>query len=231
VTVVATSQRASRQQWLVDAIADERRSLADLFETLTPAQLASPSLCSGWSVHHVAAHVTTLFNVSMPGMAMRILGEQLSPSRAIDRVTRQMANRPIEGIIAQLRDCATDRRHPPGRPLAPLADLVIHGEDVRRPLGLRREVPFERVSASMQLVTGGRAIGFLPGSRVRGLRFVATDGDGTWGKGGAIIHGPAISLLLAAMGRPVALRDLGGAVGLLNERIERETRRRDPRPV
>jgi len=215
--------------WIIDSIADERRGLADLFESLTPVQLASPSLCEGWSVKHVAAHVTTLFNVSMPRMAFRILGEQLSAARAIDQLTQQMATRPIEGIVAQLRDFADDRRHPPGRPLAPLADLVIHGEDVRRPLGIRRTVPLDRVKAAMGFVCGGRTVGFLPSSRIRGLRFVATDADASWGQGGAVIHGPTLSLLLAVMGRRDALGDLGGAVHLLIDRLDGKRDTDEPR--
>lgn len=194
--------------------------MADLFESLNEGQLRTPSLCDGWTIKDVAAHLTMAFNVTVPGMIVRVLGEQLSFARAVDRVTRQLADRPIEGIVAQLRDHAGNRRHPPGAPLAPLVDVIVHGEDVRRPLGIEHTVPFDRVSAAMGFVTGGRALGFLPGSRVRGLRFVATDGDGEWGKG-HIIHGPAMSLLLAAMGRRVAMAELGGATNVLADRLKR----------
>lgn len=205
---------------LVADVAEERLVMADLFESLTEGQLRTPSLCDGWTVKDVAAHLTASFNVTLPEMFVRVLGEQLSIARAIDRLTKQLAGRPIEGIVAQLRAQAGNDRHPPGAPLAPLVEVIVHGEDVRRPLGIGHTVPFERVSAAMEFVTGGRAVGFLPGSRVRGLRFVATDGDGAWGKGN-IIHGPAMSLLLAALGRRVALADLGGATNVLADRLTR----------
>lgn len=202
------------------AITDERLQLADLFESLSPAQLATPSLCAGWTVKHVAAHLTMLFNVSGPRLLFRVLGEQLSVDRAIDGITQQMTTRPIEGIVRQLRDFADDRRHPPGRPVAPLADLIVHGEDVRRPLGITRSYPAERVDAALRFATAGRAVGFVPASRIRGMRFVATDVDGRWGEGNAIVHGPALSLLLAIMGRRTAFADLGGAVRVLQERVD-----------
>ncbi len=205
---------------VVAAITDERLRLAELFASLTPAQLATSSLCAGWSVKHVAAHLTMLFNVSGPRLMFRVLGEQLSFDRAIDGITQQMATRPIDGIVRQLRDFAGDRRHPPGRAVAPLADLIVHGEDVRRPLGITRDYPFERVDAALRFVTAGRAIGFVPASRIRGLRFVATDRDGTWGVGNAIVHGPALSLLLGIMGRRIAFADLGGAVRVLQQRVD-----------
>ena len=201
------------------AVALERLTLADVFEALTPEQLATPSLCEGWTVKHVAAHLTMLFNVSTAGLLMRSLGENLSISRTIDGVTQDLARRPIEGIVNQLRDFAFDRRHMPRRPMAPLVDLIVHGEDVRRPLGLDHPLPFAWSRASMSFLTAGRAFGFVPSSRLRGLRFVATDGDGQWGQGVDVIHGPVLSLVLAIMGRRVALKDLGGPVQILTDRL------------
>lgn len=203
---------------IADAVAAERTALANLLETLTPHQLATPSLCAGWTVHHVAAHLTTLFNVTMPQMTLRIARHRFSFDKAVNDLTNELSRRPIEQISAELRANAGNSRHPPSAPLAPLTDVIVHGEDIRRPLGVRRDVRFASTCAAMSFVTGGRARGFLPGSRIRGLRFQATDGDGVWGRG-QLIHGPALSLLLAAMGRRVALSDLGGAVGLLDARL------------
>ncbi len=200
------------------AIATERLALANMFESLTPQQLRTPSLCEGWSVKHVAAHLTMSFNVTVPGLAIRAIGEGLSVSRAIDGMTREQERRPIGDIVHQIRDHAYDRRHPPGAPAAPLTDVIVHGEDARRPLGITREIPFRWVATSMTFVTGGRAFGFVPSKRIRGLRFVSTDGDGMWGNGD-IIHGPALSLLLAVLGRRVAFKDLGGAVHVLGDRL------------
>ncbi|MCU1393358.1 MAG: hypothetical protein JWM34_1786 [Ilumatobacteraceae bacterium] len=204
---------------LIAAIAQERLVLADLFSELDARQLATPSLCAGWSVKDVAAHLTMLFNVSGPGLLWRSLVEPVSFSGAIDRWTRENTRRPIEGIVAQLRDQAANTRHPPGMPVAPLADLLVHGEDVRRPLGIASTVPWAHAVAAMNFVTGGRAIGFVQPSRLRGLQFVATDGDRSWGRG-QVVHGPVMSLLLGAMGRRVAFDDLGGAVQVLRDRLD-----------
>ncbi|CAB4883813.1 unannotated protein [freshwater metagenome] len=209
---------------LQDAVADERMALADLLQTLTPEQLNTWSLCASWKVPAVAAHLTTLFNVSMPGMTVRIARNRFSFGRAVEQLTAELAQRPIEQIAEQLRANARNSKHPPTLPLAPLTDLIVHGEDIRRPLGLVREIPFERVSAAMEFVTGGRAVGFVPANRIRGLRFMATDGDGIWGSG-QIVHGPALSLLLGALGRRVAFADLGGSVEVLSARLETKVAR------
>ncbi len=201
------------------ALADERIALADLFDSLTPEQLATWSLCARWTVKDVAAHLTTVFNVSIIEMAVRIAKNRFSAARAFEEVTQELADRPIAQITSQLRDNAPNTKHPPTAPIAPLVDLIVHAQDVRRPLGIPRDAAFERVSAAMGFITSGRATGFVPGARLRGLRFQATDGDGVWGKG-QLIHGPALSLLLGAMGRRVALAELGGAVDVLSARLD-----------
>jgi Mycothiol maleylpyruvate isomerase N-terminal domain len=45
-------------------IADERRGLAALLSELTGEQQATQSLCRGWSVHDVAAHLVVPLEVS-----------------------------------------------------------------------------------------------------------------------------------------------------------------------
>lgn len=209
---------------LARAIAEERAALIELVAGLDDAQLRSPSLCEGWTVHHVVAHLTMAFNVSAPGFLWRALVEPMSISGAIDRFAQENTRRPVEGILAQLHDHVADTRHPPGQPLAPLIDLIVHGEDICRPLGLPHEVRFERAGAAIAHLTRGRAFGFVPGSRLRGLRFVATDGDGAWGQG-QIVHGPVVDLLLSALGRRVAFDQLGGAVHTLRQRVESPGRR------
>jgi uncharacterized protein (TIGR03083 family) len=212
------------------AIADERRQLADLFSSLDARQLSSRSLCDGWTVHHVAAHVTTLFNISMSAMMWRIAASRFDFARAVDRLTGELVQRPIEEIVQQLRQHADDRRHPPGRPLAPLTDLIVHGEDVRRPLGIPREVPIDRSIAAMRFITSGRATGFIPRDRLSGFKLVATDVDRSWGLG-QVVHGPVIDLLMAAMGRREAFTQLGGAKVALEERLaagKGRGRRRNP---
>lgn len=204
---------------VIAAITRERLALAAMFSGLDATQLATPSLCAGWTVHDVAAHLTISFNVSAPAMLWRALTEPMSFSGAVDRWTKENGRRPIEGIVAQLRDQAGSRRHPPGMPLAPLVDLLVHGEDVRRPLGIEAPIPFAVAAAAMTFVTSGRAVGFVPPARLRGLRFVATDGDRAWGRG-QVVHGPIVSLLLGALGRRVAFDDLGGAVQVLRDRFD-----------
>lgn len=204
---------------IFEAIAAERLALADLLDSLTPEQLATPSLCEGWSVHHVAAHLTFLWEVPGPTLVLRALRHRGSFSAAIDELTHQMSQQPIGRITGGLRSNATNRKHPPRMPMAPITDLIVHGEDIRRPLGVQHRVPGAAVRSALEFVASGRDRStFLPRNRLGGLRLVATDLDWAWGEG-AQISGPGLPLLLAVMGRPVALTQLHGATNVLAARI------------
>ena len=207
------------QEQIAAAVAVEREALAGLLETLTPAQLETPSLCHGWTVHHVAAHLTFLWSVSTPAFMWRVLRARGSFPRAVDVLTTELVRRPIHEITASMRANAHNTKHPPVGLVAPLTDVIVHGDDIRRPLGIRRVVPHDAVRAALEFVTSGRDRGtFLPRKRLQGLRLVAEDMDWTWGDG-AEITGPGQSLLMGAMGRRPALDDLHGAVPVLDARL------------
>jgi len=207
------------QEQIAAAVAVEREALAGLLETLTPEQLETPSLCHGWSVHHVAAHLTFLWSISTPGFVWRVLRARGSFPRAVDVLTRELVRTPIHEIAASMRANAHNTKHPPIGLIAPLTDVIVHGYDIRRPLGVRREVPKDAVQASLEFVTSGRDRGtFLPRKRLQGLRLVAKDIEWSWGDG-AEITGPGQSLLCAAMGRRPALEELDGAVPVLDARL------------
>ena len=58
-----------------ELIAAERRALADLLDGLTPEQWEAPSLCAGWRVRDVAAHVAlTPQHPSIGGMIAALFG-------------------------------------------------------------------------------------------------------------------------------------------------------------
>jgi uncharacterized protein (TIGR03083 family) len=205
---------------IIDAVAAERSALADLYATLTPAQLDTPSLCEGWTVRDIAAHLSTLWNVSLPAMTMQVLRARGSFPRAVRRVTSHLATRPVEHLVEGLRANAHNPKHPPLMPLAPLTDAIVHGEDVRRPLGVVRHVPAGSVRMALGFVTSGRDFGgfFLPRGRLRGLKLVATDQEWSWGSGD-VVSGPALSLLLGALGRHSVFDELSGAAPLLAARL------------
>jgi uncharacterized protein (TIGR03083 family) len=202
-------------------LAAERRALADLVETLGEDQLRTPSLCEGWTVRDVVAHVTLSLD-ARPLVAVRALVQARgSLPRAVQVMTADAGKRTTDELVALLRERAELRWSPPGFGLeAPLTDIVVHGVDLRRPLGIRHEPEPDAVRTGLDFVVQRKAgRGFTHPRHQRGLRFVATDLD--WSHGtGPVVQGPALPLLVALCSRPAVLEDLeGDGVPVLRERL------------
>ena len=193
------------------AAAVRRRAVADLLEGLDEAQLSTPSLCRGWDVRTVGAH---LAEAAAPGGLGGLLVDLVRAGgrlhRANDVSARRAARRPVAVTVALLRERAESRFTPPVTgPRAPLTEVLVHEGDIRVPLGLPHDPEIPAVRIALDFVTTGRPVGFVPRGRLRGLRLVGTDLD--WSRGdGAEIRGRGIDLLMAACGRAAVLTRLDG---------------------
>jgi uncharacterized protein (TIGR03083 family) len=191
-------------------IADERRGLADLLSGLTGEQRAAQSLCSEWSVQDVVGHLLVSLEVSTPKFMLAILACRGSFDRANVRLAREQTQRPFDEMIELLRRKADKRFSPPGAgPEAPLTDLLVHGLDIRWPLGLARQIPAARLQKSLTFLTTPAARGLVPKGALDGLRLEASEVDWAHGSGPSVI-GDAEALLLAMTGRTAALGHLAG---------------------
>lgn len=195
---------------ILDAIADERRRTADFLDGLTEAQLRTPSLCSAWTVRDVAAHLLMPLVTPIPRVLTEFVLSGLNFHGASRRLTARVAARSTQELAEGLRAQATHPFHPPGLPhTAPLTDLLIHGQDMRRPLGLTYQPEPERIRVGLDFLVSSKARGFVSGRRLTGVRYDASDLDWSYGDGPAL-RGPGLSLMLALTGRNVALDDLHG---------------------
>jgi uncharacterized protein (TIGR03083 family) len=204
---------------MLAAIADERRQVADLVEHLSPAQLDAPSLCSDWTVKEVAGHLLAAIE-SPAGLVPMMVRSGFSLHRANARMARLAAERPADELAEGLRDNAENPFRAPiiGYP-GQLTDLQVHGQDMRRPLGLPHGLKPDRLRISLDFLVGGRAVGFASRRRLAGLRFEGTDLDWAWGDG-PVLAGPGEALALAMTGRTVALSELDGdGVPILRNRL------------
>lgn len=205
---------------LLPMIAAGRRRTADLLEKLTPDQLRTPSLCGEWTVHEVAGHLAAPFASPPRDLLPLLLRSGLRLHVANARLAARVAQRPATELARVLRDNA---EHPFSGPIVghfgQLTDLQVHGQDIRRPLGLGHELDPAAVRVSLDFLMSRRAIGFVKRGRLAGLRFVANDLD--WAAGhGAEVHGTAEALMLAVTGRAVVLDELtGDGVPLLRQRL------------
>ena len=189
----------------------ERLSLADFLAGLDAHEWQVDSLCSGWTVHDVAAHMTLSTRTTL---LVTIKGRDPGPRRHQPHVRR-----PGTGTGGQVRPGRThraaprDRRlgppHARRRPLDPLVDALVHGQDIARPLGRTRDMPVEPTVAALGHVRTSRFYGAR--ERFRDIRLIATDCDWSAGNGPHEVRGPVGDLLLVGTGRAAGLAALNGA--------------------
>ncbi|WP_137293385.1 maleylpyruvate isomerase family mycothiol-dependent enzyme [Nocardioides dongxiaopingii] len=201
------------------AVRVERLALADLAAGLDEEQLATPSLCTAWTVRDVLAHLTTTTRLSIPLLAGAVVRARGSFDRMeVDLAARRATRFTTAELVAQLRASAeSERRFPGSRPVDPLMDLVVHTQDVVRPLGLDHESPPGARTASLAHLVTSTLMGGP--RRIAGLRLVSTDSGWTYGDG-AVVEGRDSDLLLVVAGRPAGLAGLRGpGVPTLAERV------------
>lgn len=192
----------------VDLVRAERRDFADLLADLTSEQWASPSLCAGWSVRDAAAHCVSFEGLTPRELTSRFVRGRLRTDRINAIAVEDLADRSTEQVIALFRD----HTEPHGLTAGfggriALIDNMIHHQDIRRPLGLVRSIPPERLRVALDFV---RYAPTIRGAwRARGVRLVATDLDWSHGSGPEV-RGTGEALLMIMAGRPNALADLDG---------------------
>lgn len=187
----------------------ERAALIDDLEGLTEEQWDQPSLCDGWTVHDVVAHLVDSARTTRLGFLAALVRARFDFDRLNARgVARERASSP-RATLDRLRRVAPRTSTPPGPLDTRLVEEIVHGEDIRRPLGITRAYPPEGVIRSIRLQARTPVSFGGAKERLSGLRVTATDADLSIGDG-ADVRGPALSLLLAVSGRRTALADLDG---------------------
>lgn len=187
----------------------ERAALIDDLAHVDDERWERPSLCPGWSVHDVVAHLVDTARTTRLGFVVGFARARFDFDRQNARgIERERGASPRE-TLRRLRAVAARTSTPPAPLDTRLVEEVVHGEDIRRPLGLTRAYPPEAVARALRLQV--RTSTSFGGARelVAGVRLRATDADLTIGEG-PDVSGTALSLLLAVSGRRVALDELDG---------------------
>lgn len=200
------------------AIDDQRTRTADLLEQLTAEQWDHPSLCQGWTVRHVAAHLTlqqqrvrdvAAFVAHNP----RMLRSVTLNATIHDSALLQAQALSSREIISRIRAMVGSRRHNAFvTPLETLTDILVHSQDVAIPLGLDLTMrpTASTLAATRRWDTRGTWLAMvfrrLP---LEGYRLTATDTSWTRGQGPEVA-GPIGAILLLLTGRSAALEQLTG---------------------
>ncbi|GFG66986.1 hypothetical protein MKUB_44760 [Mycobacterium kubicae] len=191
---------------LLDLAQDERADLAEFLAALSPQDWHAASLCRGWTVKDVVAHVVSYDELGVFGLAKRFAKGRVV--RANEVGVKEFASLSPDDLLAFLRAHLRPQGLTAGfGGMIGLVDGTIHHQDIRRALGRPRTIPVERLRRILPSLPGNPRLG--AGRRIKGLRLVATDLD--WQHGdGPEVQGTGEALMMAITGRPAALGELSG---------------------
>ncbi|WP_063813352.1 maleylpyruvate isomerase family mycothiol-dependent enzyme [Nocardia anaemiae] len=204
-------------QWRV--IEQQRHAVADVLDDLTPSEWELPSLCAGWRIRDVAAHIAL---ASQPPGPLDMLREGLRARGRFHRLNHDVSARYADAghdLAAEIRAHAASRKLPVVTNYRNiLYDIMVHGQDIAIPTGRQIELPIEAAAtAATRVWTMGWP--FWAKHRLAGFRLVATDTDWAVGAGDEV-RGRIADLLLLTTGRSVVMPRLSGAgVGKLWMRL------------
>jgi uncharacterized protein (TIGR03083 family) len=172
---------------------------------LTDEQWASPSLCEGWSVRDAVIH--TAWHVHLPAAPIvdLVRYKRLGAQEFYGRLIAQNADRANADLVEWLGS--------PARCSKPnYCELIIHPQDIRRPLGLARTIPDDHLLWFLDWCLtrfGSDNTGGDPRKRAAGVRLVATDLD--WSAGdGPEVQGTGEAILMTTTGRAGVIDELSG---------------------
>ena len=192
------------------SIAAERRDLAAILAGLPAESWDSPTLCAGWRVREVVAHITMPLRYPLPRFALEMARSRGNFNRMADRCARRDAAAPPAELAAALRDNERNPWKPPGGGYqGALTHDVIHGLDITVALGLGRQVPAERLGIVLAGITAAKSVRFF-GTDLDGIELRADDLDWSFGSG-TRVSGAAQDLALAVCGRKLPPGHLRGA--------------------
>ncbi|MBF6089818.1 maleylpyruvate isomerase family mycothiol-dependent enzyme [Nocardia cyriacigeorgica] len=191
------------------AVAEQRRYLTEVLGGLDEAGWDSPTLCEGWRVREVVAHITMPYRLSLPGFVLGMIKARGDFNRMSDRSARADA---AELTSSQLLTCLHDNVNHPWKPpgggfVGALSHDVIHGLDITVGLGRDDVLPEHRLRPVLESVRPKQVKYF--GVDLTGVQLRADDLDWTFGTG-TPLTGRAQDLLLVLSGRTLPAGHLHG---------------------
>ncbi|MDK1361948.1 maleylpyruvate isomerase family mycothiol-dependent enzyme [Arthrobacter sp. zg-Y1219] len=201
------SSRSSAAVW--PAVHNERQALIRELESLTPEQWTQPSLCPGWDIHDVVAHLVDSAKTTRLSFLRRMITVKFDFDKEnANGIIRERAATP-EATLAEFRRVREATKTPPAALATRLVEAIVHGEDIRRPLGFVHSYPSEAVDSALRYQLGTGV--FMGGGKERAAGFCLQASDTGFEHGsGPVVRGNSLALLMAISGRPVNHEDFSG---------------------
>jgi uncharacterized protein (TIGR03083 family) len=197
----------------------ERAALAADLGTMTDERWATPSLCAGLTVREVLAHLTAAASLTAVRWLAGVIRCRFDFDKQVAMRLAEQLGASGDETLGRFRGVVTSTTKPPLPVLAMLGESIVHGEDIRRPLGIRRAYPIGTLTRVAEYYQGSDQVVLAKG-RIGGLRLAATDGPFAVGAG-PLVSGTTLALTMVMTGRPAYCDDLDGdGVATLRDRCE-----------
>ncbi|WP_246612370.1 maleylpyruvate isomerase family mycothiol-dependent enzyme [Paractinoplanes bogorensis] len=186
----------------------EYAALADDLAGLDDGQWAKQSLCGEWTIEEVVAHLTAAASLSFPRWLRSVIGARFDFDLHNRRRVAEFRGATPAETLARYRAAAAHATGPGGPVDAWLGEIVVHGQDIRRPLGLPRTPSAEALERLARFYVR-RDFTVASKTVSAGLRLEATDGPFTHGTG-ELVTGPTLALIMVMAGRAAYGDELAG---------------------
>ena len=188
----------------------ERAGLAQDLAGLSDAQWDAGSLCTEFTVREVVAHLTSSASLGPARWMAGVIRHRFDfDAQNAYRLAQQLGTDHAE-TLERFRRSVTSTTKPPVPVVAVLGEVIVHGEDIRRPLHIVRDYPIATLTHVAEYYH--RSNMTVPSKRrTRGLRLSATDGPFSGGaQDGAPVSGRTLALIMAMAGRSAYGAELAG---------------------
>ncbi len=186
----------------------ERAALAADLADLTDEQWATPSLCTGFTVRQVLAHLTAGASLNPARWLAGVIRCRFDFDKMVAmRLAEQLGATPAE-TLARFLGVVTSTTKAPLPTVAVLGETIVHGEDIRRPLGIHRDYPITTLTPLASYYQGSDLVVPAKG-RIAGLQLQASDGPFATGAG-PLVSGSTLALVMAMTGRATYCDELDG---------------------
>lgn len=186
----------------------ERLALADALQDPPAVDWERPSLCAGWTVQDVLTHLTAAALTSTLPWLANMAASRFDTDRHNQRLLHRFRAADPVTTLADFRTAATSSAAPFGEWEGALGEVIVHGQDIARPLGLPLAPSREAVRGVAEFFAR-KDFAVNSSTMARGLRLEATDDELVLGDGPPV-RGSMLNLVMAMAGRAVVLDELEG---------------------
>lgn len=199
----------------------ERAALADDLAGLCPEQWRHSTLCGEWDVEEVVAHLVAAASLGRWRWLRSILGARFRPDvHNQRRMVEHRGETPAE-TLDRFRGVISSTTAPSGDTPAYLGEVVVHAQDIRRPLGIPRSPSIDALTPVAHFFAR-RDFAVASRTHAAGLQLRADDGPFAAGDG-PLVTGSTLALVMSMAGRAAYLDELDGP-GVLTMRQRLEVR-------